>query len=203
MTGYDTYITFLALKRHFTSDYDYHKYNGKVNCSLSTYKKDQKNYYFCERLARKYDHDTVVDFFLASFVMSESPDKVWFGSIVRNGEKTYKEWLYRLEHMEQRFESDIHNLLEESGNFKDIFTTNHRHPLILKRYLSGEMSPETMVVLDTLTEFCDILDSELKDSIWKNTYKFIRNYRTFLRFSKTDYKKVLAHVVSTFKDSSG
>lgn len=203
MDGLSTYITFLALKRHFTSDYDFHKYHGKVNCSMNTYRKEQSNYYFCERLARKYSHDEVIDFFLASFVMSESPDKVWFGWIIRNGNKAYEEWLCRLEEMESKFIYDTTTLLEEAGSFRDVFMTNNRHPLILRRYLAGNVNIESLVILDTLTRFCDILNVELKDSIWKNTYQFIQNYKTFLRFSKTNYRETLNNVVSTFKNHSG
>ena len=37
MTDYEVYQTYLGIKLHFTSDYDYVKYNGKVNASLQAH----------------------------------------------------------------------------------------------------------------------------------------------------------------------
>ena len=38
-SGYLAYLKYLALQRHFTSNYDYHKFAGKVKASTDAYQK--------------------------------------------------------------------------------------------------------------------------------------------------------------------
>ena len=64
MTGFDVYKTYLALKLHFTKDkYNYFTFNGKSRASQSAFDK-RKDRYFFKKLAAKFDHDTVVEYFL-------------------------------------------------------------------------------------------------------------------------------------------
>ena len=44
--GFDAYKTYLALKRHFTSDYDYFKYNGKVRAGVESFLKRNDKFFF-------------------------------------------------------------------------------------------------------------------------------------------------------------
>ena len=45
-TGYNAYIEYLAIKKHFTSSYNYHKYNGKVNASFETFVQRRDAFFF-------------------------------------------------------------------------------------------------------------------------------------------------------------
>ena len=45
--SFNTYVKFLALKKHFTTDnYDYFKYNGKVRANLDTFMSRNDAYSF-------------------------------------------------------------------------------------------------------------------------------------------------------------
>jgi len=44
--GFDVYKTYLAIKNHFTTDYDYVKYGGKVTAKLETFTKRSDRYFF-------------------------------------------------------------------------------------------------------------------------------------------------------------
>lgn len=53
---------FLALRLHFETDYDFHKYRGKINAKL----KDNEKY-AAERISLRFkDEETVIDFFVAN-----------------------------------------------------------------------------------------------------------------------------------------
>jgi hypothetical protein len=40
------YIYYLALKKHFTSNYDFFKYNGKVTASIDAFENRNDKYHF-------------------------------------------------------------------------------------------------------------------------------------------------------------
>ena len=44
--GFDVFRVYLAVKLHFTTDYDYFDYDGKVNIKLETFTKRNDRYFF-------------------------------------------------------------------------------------------------------------------------------------------------------------
>ena len=52
MEAYDAYKIYHALKLHFTSNYDYTKYNGKANASVDSFLKRNDRPFF-GKVARK------------------------------------------------------------------------------------------------------------------------------------------------------
>ena len=93
--GFDVYKTYLAVKLHFTSkNYDYHKYDGKVNCKLDTFTKRNDRYFF-HKLSVKYKQEEILDFFVSNFIKDE---KKWVGSLLRNdGQDIYLDYKKRKE----------------------------------------------------------------------------------------------------------
>ena len=75
MTDFDVYKIYLALKLHFTSEYDYIKYNGKVNATLTSYNK-RKDHFFFKKLSRIYNKEQVEHFFVSNYIENE---KMWIG----------------------------------------------------------------------------------------------------------------------------
>jgi hypothetical protein len=53
--GFTAYSEYLAIKRHFTTKYDYFKYNGKVNVSKESFESRRDAYQF-QRLSKKKDY---------------------------------------------------------------------------------------------------------------------------------------------------
>ena len=84
--GFDVFKVYLAVKLHFTSNYNYFDYDGKVNCKLETFTKRNDRYFF-HKLSTKYNKDEILDFFVANFCES---DKKWIGNLLQNdGRETY------------------------------------------------------------------------------------------------------------------
>ena len=73
--AYQMYVYYLAIKRHFTSNYDFHKYNGKINASVTSFE-TRKDKFFFYKLSKKTD---AKNFILANLV--ENPN-IWIGDMI-------------------------------------------------------------------------------------------------------------------------
>ena len=83
--AFETYVYYLALKRHFTSNYDFVKYNGKVNARVDAFERRKDKFFFFKLSKRK----DVKNFILANLLLK--PD-AWAGSLVDSPEadKVYR-----------------------------------------------------------------------------------------------------------------
>ena len=70
-----------------------------------------------------------------------------------------------------------------------------RHTQILKEYLRGNVSIETMVILNQILGYKDDWDKQLKDPVWESVSMKIRKYSPFLNIDVFRYKKILKQVV--------
>ena len=56
--GYNAYITYLAIKQHFTSpEYDFIKYNGKVRASKDSFLKRRDKFFFDSIMVKTFFKD--------------------------------------------------------------------------------------------------------------------------------------------------
>ena len=147
---HNCYKTYLALKNHFTKDtYDFHKYNGKTRSSLQSFYK-RKDRFFFEKMSRQKTDDEILEFFVANFASCSDPQSLWIGEIIKEGEKSYKDWKKRNQSLSYVFKEELNSLFDEN-KFEDLFKINgSSHPKILKEYLKNNISLETMVLLDKM-----------------------------------------------------
>ena len=82
MNEFDACQLYMALKLHFTTKYDYFKYNGKTKLTVPQFNKRKDKYQFV-RLARKYSHEELVEYFCANLTIDVKgdskiiPAKLW------------------------------------------------------------------------------------------------------------------------------
>lgn len=195
VTPHETYKTYLAIKNHFTkSTYDYHKYCGKVNASLQSFYKRKDRFWF-EKLSRKKEDQEIINFFVANFVSSDNPQSLWIGEIIRNGESNYTEWQKKIQSLTYFFKEESEALLSDN-KFEDLFKIkNGSHPPILKNFLSGKISIETLVIYDRIFLFGKNFDKKLMDPIWETISLKIKKYNPFLQVDIFRYKKILKDIV--------
>jgi len=194
MTSFDAYKTYLALKNHFSKPkYDYFKYAGKSRASVETFNK-RKDKYWCERISRQKNDQEIKDFFVANFVKSDNPQSMWIGQLMREGEDCYKEWSKRQQSLSYIFKQESEDLLS-SGTIDEILDASRQHPIILKMFLSGKISIETLVVWDKIFLFRNNFDKQLLDPVWEIVSLKIQKYSPFLNISIQDYKKMLRNIV--------
>jgi hypothetical protein len=194
MTPFDVYRTYLALKNHFSKlNYDYIKYAGKTRASLEAFNK-RKDKYWYEKLSRQKNDEEVKNFFISNFVSVDDPGRLWIGELSRNGEATYKEWTRRHQSLKYIFKEQSEMILSEY-NLNQLFDSSRQHPPILKKFLSGKISIETLVIYDKIFQFGKNFDKKLLDPVWEIVSLKIKKYSPFLNIDIVDYKIILRDLV--------
>ena len=195
MTPIDVYKTYLAFKNHFTKQsYSYFKYSGKSKASVQAYN-NRKDRYFFERMSRKKTDDEIKQYFLANFVECDDPDRLWIGEIISSGEDNLKSWMKRSQTMSYMFKTEVEVFVNKE-NFQQLFTIKGQsHPEVLKKYLQGALSIETMVILDIILEYVKNFDKKLDDPVWDTVSLKIKKYKPFLNINVNKYKSILKEQV--------
>ena len=195
MTGFEVYKMYLALKQHFTKDnYDYVKYRGKVTASEKSFE-ERRDRYFFKKLATKYGDKELLNYFVANFISDPR------GYIKSFSDDIYTRWRVYQESFSYKFKQDVDSLLEEVSppyeqTFDGIFSTSKgKHPIILKKYLSQEITLETLVVFEHCLGFVERFDLSLSDPIWKQTRNQIVKYRPFIAIDCKKYKGVILDTI--------
>ncbi len=190
MTPIEVYKTYLAFKNHFTKkNYDYFKYCGKSRASMTAFNK-RKDRYFFERMSRKKNEEEIKHYFLANFIECTDPDRLWIGEIIRNGNDYYSSWLKRFQGLTYLFETECSFITLK--NFDNIFCVHgYSHPEILKKHLQGDVSIETMVILDMILNYAKDFDEKLSDPVWETVGLKIKKYKPFLNINVNKFKEIL------------
>jgi hypothetical protein len=196
MTAFDVFVTYLAVKNHFTKpSYDYHKYQGKVKTSLKTFYQ-KKERFFYEKLSRQKNDSEILNFFVANFVECNDSQVLWIGEIVKEGEIRYQNWISKKQKREDLFQKEISNIFD-SKNFIEMFKINsNQHPQVLKEHLQGKLSLENLIILDKILNYISVFDRKLNDPIWQSISMRLKKYSPFLNIDIFKYKKILKEYVS-------
>ena len=194
VTPFETYQSYLSMKSHFTNrKYDFFRYGGKSRATMASFNKRKDKYWF-EKTSRKYSDEEIVNFLLANFVTTDNPNNLWIGEIINSGERTYAEWTKRQQSISYLFKEESNKLLEES-KLQELFECGKGHPLILKRFLGGDISLETFVIFDIIFSFSKKFDEKLLDPVWETVSMKIRKYKPFLSINVSNFKKILRELV--------
>jgi len=194
VTPFETYQTYLSIKNHFSSPrYDYFKYGGRSRAKITAFNKRKDKYWF-EKTSRKYPDGEIVDFLLANFVTTDNPKNLWIGEIINSGERTYADWMRRKQSISYLFKEESEKLLEEN-ELVELFECGKGHPIILKRFLGGDISLETFVIYDIIFSFSEKFDEKLLDPVWETVSMKIRKYKPFLNINVFNFKKILREIV--------
>ena len=190
--GFDTYKTYLALKQHFTSDYDFFKYKGKIRASEESFLRRNDKFFF-RKLAKKYNNNELIEFFISNFIVSDN----WIGNLMsQESEENYIKWKKFHEALSYNVHGELciyvdycstHNmeanqlLLVEDGN----------HPILLKFLLQKKISLETIIILDDILKFIRYWDVKLNDIIWDENRKLIFKYKKFFNYDPFEMRKII------------
>ena len=193
MMPFDAYKQYLSLKNHFTKEkYDYHKYCGKSRATVKSFYKRKDRFWF-EKLARNKSDQEVIEFFISNFITCTDPGKLWIGEMIREGEGRYTSWKKRTQSLSYMFKQEIEDLLSEY-DVNTAFATTTSHSPVLKKYLSGDISIETMVICDKILGYRTDYDKKLTDPVWETVSMRMRKYSPFLNIDVFHYKKILKEV---------
>ena len=191
---FDAYKQYLSLKNHFTKEkYDYHKYCGKSRATVKSFYKRKDRFWF-EKLARNKSDREVVEFFVSNFVTCTDPGKLWIGEMIREGEGRYTSWKRRTQSLSYVFKEEMESMLANQ-DINSAFASTSGHSPMLKGYLSGDISLETMVICDKILGYRTDYDKTLTDPVWETVSMRMRKYSPFLNIDVFHYKKILKEMV--------
>lgn len=186
-TGYEVYCLYLALKQHFTVDkYDFFKYNGKTkNVSKESFLSRRDRFQF-EKLARKCDNPMI--HMMVNFLQ----DKTWIGDMLDDEAfDATKRYVKKVQSMSYIFKNEI----ESYDNLKALFKIqDNGYPMILNEYMRGDLSFETIIILDAFVGFIAKFDAKLKDDYLWSKFSFkARKFAPFLlrEIDKNKFKDIL------------
>ena len=197
MEPVDVYLMYCALKAHFNSDYDFFKYGGKTKISRDSFFK-RKDRHFFVKISKKYrEYAFIRDYFVSNFIKHRA------GYIANFSDENYKEWLAKKINFYMIFIDELKPVVKDFDriDFEPLFEIeNNNHPKLLKEYLGGRISLETIVILDDLVDFSNKWDKQLKDDIiWPDLKKLIKNYKGFLTINKNKYRIELLKLIEESK----
>ena len=194
MVAFDAYRCYLSLKNHFTKEhYDYHKYGGKTRATHQAFYKRKDRFWF-EKFARAKTDKEVEEFFVSNFVSSTDPGTMWIGDMIKNGEARYVDWKKKVQSLTYTFKQESKELFSKD-KIDDVLDCSKGHPPILKSYLRGNTSLETLVICDRIVGYRERFDKKLKDPVWETVSLKIKKYTPFLNIDVPRYKKILKEIV--------
>jgi hypothetical protein len=198
--GLNAYKTYLAIKNHFNTNYDYFKYNGKLKVSNDSFLKRRDKFFFA-KLERNYKEHELIYFFVANFIDN---DNSWSGSLVGSeSEKKYLQWRKRIESLKYTFKMECEKIQNEMElkelSFDGFFKArDNDHPYLLRLYLGNHISLETFIIIDGLLNFTKQWNNCLKDDIIYCTVRDKSNkYKSFLQVDLQAYKKIMKSVFTS------
>ena len=195
VTPFETYQHYLSLKNHFTNPkYDFFKYGAKTRASMASFNKRRDKYWF-EKTSRKYSDKEVVDFLVSNFVSTDNPQNLWIGEIINSGERKYADWMKRQQSLTYLFREQSNELLSQN-ELENLFDCSKGHPQILKRFLSGSISLETLAIYEIIFHFSKNFDKKLNDPVWESVSLKIRKYIPFLNIDVFNHKKILKEIIN-------
>jgi len=195
VTPFETYQHYLSLKNHFTNPkYDFFKYGAKTRASITSFNKRKDKYWF-EKTSRKYSDKEVVDFLVSNFTATDNPQNLWIGEIINSGERNYAEWTKRQQSLTYLFREQSSELFSEN-KLDDVFNCSKGHPPVLKMFLGGKISLETLVIYDKIFLFGNKFDKKLLDPVWESVSLKLKKYNPFINIDIFKFKQILREIVN-------
>ena len=114
--------------------------------------------------------------------------------MIKEGEGRYQDWQKKVQSLSYVFREEIDSLFDDK-KVDDVFDCSKGHPPILKSYLGGDISIETMVICDRVFGYVKDFDKRLKDPVWETVSRKIKKYSPFLNIDIFRYKKILKEVI--------
>ena len=189
MDPFDSYKLYNALKLHFENEvYDAVKYNFKTTVNANSFFQ-RKDKYFFAKLAKNYPKD-LKEFYVSQFIN----DVKYVGDMMDLPAKTYYVRYKKVhESIHRVFEKDI-NTLSNNKEFDSLLVVNNINtpPEIIRRWMEEDITLETVVILDHLTNFMEKEGSKITETLfWPDTSRKIRKYSPFVNFNKDKCKNII------------
>jgi hypothetical protein len=188
--GYDAFAMFHGLKLHFTTNYDYVKYHGKISIGKDAFmlRKDKFHFY---KLSRKYKKDELFGFYIANLLHNP---KCWAGDLISDdADSEYKVWLKTQQSLTYLFEQDISTAFDMVDNPEELLkVVDGQYPLLYNLYLHDKVKKETVMILNNFMNFIPMWSKKIDDDIiFPEFVKSCEKYKPFFSYDEQKMKKIL------------
>lgn len=185
MTPFDTYRMYVAIKLHFTSDYDYFKYNGKTRVKESQFDV-RKDKYFFHKLSKKPD----LELFLANAFFIK--DNVWVGDLFNESyQEAYNESLKTIQSLEYSIKN--FQTLKNFESYDDLINEGEMYWV----YRNEDISKEVLIVINNYLKFFSYWDKIIDPQIiWQEDKNKLLKFEPFIDY---DVKKINNTLFTLFK----
>ena len=179
MDPFEVYKLYNALKLHFEQDsYDAVKYNFKTTVNPQSFFKRKDKYFFAKLGKNQKD---LQNFFVFNFI----EDMKYVGDMMDiEGQQNYTKHKKIHESLTREFEKDINTM---TGQFDDLLVVNNINtpPKIIEMWMEEEVSLETVVILDSLTDFVYWEGKKITETLfWPDVSRKIKKYSPFVNFNR-------------------
>lgn len=186
MTPIETYKLYTALHNHFTTDYDYFRYNGKTRASASSFEKRRDKWH----LAKLGKHPDPKGLMVSNFIKNEIH---WAGDLLTDDAKAnYHSWKVRNDSLAYTFKEDIKKLNDDFNTNFIIDVQWNDHPLVIYLYQKEQITPETLCILMRITGCAKSWEKKLHDldPIWEDIKLLSEKYTPFINYDLESFKKI-------------
>ena len=113
---------------------------------------------------------------------------------VNFNKENYDSWTLRRQGFFEMFPIEVYPYV---ANFEPLFQVKDmQHPILLKEYLGGRISLETLIILDELVEYTQEWNIKLKgDVVWEPLKELMKNYKGFLTIDAKRYRIKLLNLI--------
>lgn len=191
MTPFEAFSKYEAIKLHFSSDdYDFFKYHGKTRINQNSFNGRSDKIFF-QILAKRYNDEEYEKFLVANFLHDSA---TWVRELTNdNAKKTFTDYQKKMQALSYNFRQDMEFALRGYTNPNELLAVNKDkgYPALLQIYKEGDISLETIIILDMILGFLPMWNRRITDTvIWPRIYRKITKYRPFLSIDIEKYKKI-------------
>lgn len=181
MRPFDVYQDYLALKQHFTGQYDYVNYNGKVRASSDNFERRSDKYSFYKLAKQSDPHGYLIS------NLYDQPER-WIGEIVSpEGYQRYLEWKKRNESRTYIFKQEIENIVKEDFNVVD-----GQHPELIQKYLRQDIGIDTLIILCEVIGIIPMWNKKIDDTIiWPEIRNRCKKYSRLMQYDKQNFVNII------------
>lgn len=186
--AYEVYITYLALGKHFTSSYDYHKYNGKIKANPETFS-TRNDVFFFYKLSKIQHWKNLL---LSNIVKNP---KIYVRELLdEHASSIYLDWKKRIDSLSHTFKTDLNQLNDDfESNF---MVTDHQIPHLMTLYLQKKICLETFVILANITNVLSYWEEHITDkTISKDLIILCKKYYPFLEIDNKKFSTIIKNTL--------
>jgi hypothetical protein len=186
MTPFEAYREYIALRAHFNSTYDYHKYNGKSSVTQSSFDVRRDKLFFAKLAKHQDPRGLLISTFL------EDP-KAWIRDISYSptAESRRVAWVKKVQALSYNLKSEMREYWsEKTPPYPSIFEASAgSHPIALREYLGGRFSLETLIILIDIGNCMEYWNRDMpNDPVWKEVRTKIAKYKPFITYDSEKIK---------------